>query len=90
MNNRSTREFVERLGHIRLEDEARARILDNMTENAFSDTSTLREKRSPAESEHVRLRPSVRPISRKGSDSESLPFRLLKAVAQGASGVSRS
>lgn len=34
MNNRSTREFVERLGHIRLEDEARARILDNMAENA--------------------------------------------------------
>ena len=40
MNNRSTREFVERLGHIRLEDEARARILDNMTENARREGET--------------------------------------------------
>lgn len=37
MNNRSTREFANRMKRVRLEDEARARILDNVTERAHSE-----------------------------------------------------
>ena len=36
MNNRSTREFANRMKQVRLEDEARARILDAVTEHARS------------------------------------------------------
>ncbi len=37
MNNRNTREFANRMKRVRLEDEARARILDNVTERAHSE-----------------------------------------------------
>ncbi len=37
MNNRSTREFANRMKQVLLEDEARARILDNVTERAHSE-----------------------------------------------------
>ena len=62
MGDRSTREFAERMRHVRLEDEARERILDNVTARSQAEKATSQQ--DPRQSRQRRSWQSAKPLTR--------------------------
>ena len=87
MNNRSTREFANRMKQVRLEDEARARILDAVTEHARSEgevpsqLAVHSQSGSPARN----VKPTPRKGQTAGAQTETAIIAGIAACALAAS-----